>query len=291
MLTSTIQKFAALGALALLALQIVGALEYTSGGTLYTQASMIGAMVTLAILPLFIEAARRQGAYFIASALAVSFAAFLAYSAPATIGRTGEVKQAKVMQAADQEAIRNELAGIVKTLSWARPDQATECTGAPYPLPPNGWPKCRRATGTVTALSERQARLEAQLSASGPAMGDLGSETVAWALSPLGVGEATVRRIGLLGFGLGLDMVIWSLVAFATSHRIGGVPAIERREPKAPIGPSFEPVLSQREQVIEWIQGFRDANGRDPTFTEVRNAWDLPKATASRYRHEALESA
>lgn len=291
MLRTITQKLAALGALALLALQIMGALEYTAGGTLYTQASMVGAMVTLAILPLFIEAARRQGALIIAGALGVSFLAFLVYSTPATIGRTGEVKEAKVIAAADQEALRAELASIRQTLSWARPDMATECAGAPVPLPPSGWPKCRRATGTVTALSERQDKLESSLSRAGPAMGDLGSETVAWALTPLGVGQETVRRLGLLGFGLGLDMVIWSLVAFATSHRIGGVPASERVRDKSPMGPSFEPVLTQREQVIEWIKGFHDANDRFPTWTEVRTAFDLPKSTASKYRHEAMEAA
>ena len=291
MLSTTTQKCAALGAGALLALQIVGALEYTAGGTLYTQASMIGAMVTLALLPLFIEAARRQGAYFIAGALAVSFVAFLVYSAPATIGRTGEVKVAKVAAAQDYELIRSERAALSKNLEWSRTEMLAECVGAPDPLPPNGWPRCRRLTASVTAQTERLGKLEASLSDAAPAMGDIGSETVAWALSPLGVGQETVRRLGLLGFGLGLDMVIWSLVAFATSHRIGGVPAIERRAPKPVPGPSFEPVLTRREEVIEWVQGYRDANGRDPTFTEVKNAFGLPKSTASRYRQEALDSA
>jgi cation transport ATPase len=74
----------------LLGLQIVGGWEYTEGGTLYTRASMIAAMVTLAALPVFIEAARREGKPAISVALFVAFVAFLAYSLPAWRGQGGQ---------------------------------------------------------------------------------------------------------------------------------------------------------------------------------------------------------
>lgn len=54
--------FALLGALGLLALQIVLGLEYTEGGTTGTKASMIGAMVTLVFLPVFFALSRRHRA-------------------------------------------------------------------------------------------------------------------------------------------------------------------------------------------------------------------------------------
>jgi hypothetical protein len=48
-------------------------------------------------------------------------------------------------------------------------------------------------------------------------IGDLGSDLWAWALGFLGVTAATVRKISVLSFAIGLDVVIWSLIWFATA--------------------------------------------------------------------------
>lgn len=205
------------GALGLLALQIVLGLEYTDGGTLGTRASMIGAMVTLALLPVFLALAWRYGARLIACAIGVSFGAFLFYSLPATSGRTGEIKEAKASIADTVASWQSEHTENAKQLKWAVPDKNAECAGAPDPLPPNGWPNCRRKMGTVTALQERQAKLEADIKAAGTAgvTGDLGSTLWAWALSWAGVTAGAIRKGSVLAFAVGLDFAIWSLVAFA----------------------------------------------------------------------------
>lgn len=203
------------GAGGLLALQIVGGLEYTHGGSLYTQASMIAAMVALALLPVFFAMALRHDARMIAGTLGIAFVAFLAYSLPATSGRTGEIKEAKATAADDVASWRSELAEITKQLNWAIPDKNAECLNAPDPLPSEGWPKCRRKTGTVTALEERRTKLEEQIKAAGMsgATGDLGSALWAWALSWFGVTASTIRKGSVIAFAVGLDFAIWSLVA------------------------------------------------------------------------------
>lgn len=226
----------------LLGLQILLGWEYTEGGTLGTRASMIGAMVTLAALPVFVAIAWRYGAgLVIAGALAISFVAFLAYSLPATTGRTGEIKEAKATVADDVASWKSELSEITKQLNWAVPDKNAECAGAPSPLPPNGWPACRRKTGTVTALAERQTKLEGQIKAAGTAgaTGDLGSTLWAWALSWLGVTAAAIRKSSVLSFAVGLDFAIWSLVALGEYLMATGFAV--RRHVKALKGSQPEP--------------------------------------------------
>jgi hypothetical protein len=210
-------------------------LEYTEGGTFGTRASMIAAMVTLALLPVFIAVARRYGARHIAVPLGIAFAAFLAYSLPATTGRTGEIKEARASVADDVALWKSEHAENAKQLRWAVPDRNAECAGAPDPLPPKGWPNCRRKTGTVTALQERQAKLEAQIKAAGAAgaTGDLGSTLWAWALSWFGITAGTIRKGSVLAFAVGLDFAIWSLVALG-EHLVALAMRV-RRETRATV--------------------------------------------------------
>lgn len=206
-------KVAAYAALAmaggLLGLQVVGGLEATEGGSLYTRASMVAAMVTLAALPVFIEAARRAGAKGAAAALCVAFLAFLAYSLPATVGRTGEIKQAKVAEASAVARTRDDLERVSKTLDWARKDMIDDCgTGEGK--------RCRAKRNTVEALEARKSKLSADLVAGEvKAPGDLGAETWAWASFGT-VSAETIRRGSVLAFALGLDVVIWALIWFAT---------------------------------------------------------------------------
>lgn len=287
--------------LCLLGLQIVLGLEATVGGSLGTQASMIAAMVTLAVLPVFIEAARRTGHGFIAFCLGISFVSFLAYSLPATTGRTGEIKETKVTAAADLELVRAELTSITQTLGWARPDKLSECAGAPDPLPPNGWPRCRQKTGTVAALEDRQSKLEDQMKASATArMGDLGSDLWAWALSFLGATAATVRKISVLSFAIGLDFVIWSLVAFTThtwpraitETSPGKISDEEIEEFKRAIsndpGPPLPPTRAivpelKGANVVIWATDFEKRWGRKPRLDEAEAAFkDVARTTIYR---------
>lgn len=190
---------------ALLSLQIVGGLEATKGASLYTQASMIAAMATVAVLPIFMHVAWRQSKA-LAIALGVAFIALLAYSLPAVVGRTGEIKHEKAASSTDRALIEADLKSTITRLDWARGDWVAECrTGAGA--------QCKGKTQTVAALEARVSKLRSEL-VSAPA-GDLGSETWAWA-SMGTVSAETIRKGSVLAFALGLDVAIWGLVWLAT---------------------------------------------------------------------------
>jgi hypothetical protein len=193
---------------ALLSLQVVGGWEFTEGGSLYTRASMVAAMITLAALPIFVETARREGKPAISLALFVAFVAFLAYSLPANIGRVGEVKEAKLAQAGGVNRAKADLERVSAELITARADMTKECgTGIGT--------KCLGRRNTVHVLEDTKKQAEAAV-AKGEvaALGDVSSDTVSWAL--LGsLSPETVRKGSVVAFAAGLDIVIWALIWFA----------------------------------------------------------------------------
>lgn len=200
----------------LLALQIIGASEHTAGGTPYEYWSMVGTMVTVAVLPIFIHMGWRLLKP-IGIALGVAFAAFLWYSMPANVGRIGEAREAKAASAGDASKIKSQIDDINRTLRYAEPDQIAECAGAPAVIPAGKWPECRRKTGTVTALKNDRTRLEGNLAKLGNGIGDTGSTTTAWAMSAIAPITATsIRKSAGLSFAVGLEVAIWSLVWLAT---------------------------------------------------------------------------
>jgi hypothetical protein len=203
----------------LLGLQVVGGLEYTQGGTFYTQASMIAAMVTLAALPVFIEAARREGKPAISVALFVAFVAFLAYSLPANIGRVGEVKEAKLAQSAGVVRAKDELGTVKARLAVAVDAMTKECaTGIGT--------KCLGTRNTVHVLEDTKKAAEAAVRQGEVAsLGDVSSDTVSWAL--LGsLSPETVRKGSVVAFAAGLDIVIWALIWFACAC----APTVSKKE-------------------------------------------------------------
>lgn len=205
-------------ATSLLALQIVGALEYTEGGSWYAQASMIAAMLTLALLPVFIVAALKVRAKLLALVLLIAFAAFLSYTLPATIGRTGEVKEVKVLVAKksvdDLARIASDFDKSKGLVSEAQAWVASECrTG-------NGG-KCKGVTFILEQRTAYADKLRKTIEDQQPAKtGDIGSDTVSWALAWAGVPAEIVRRWSVLTFGLGLDIVIWALFWFGANERL-----------------------------------------------------------------------
>ena len=192
---------------ALLSLQIVGGLEATEGASLYTRASMIVAMCTVALLPVFIHVAWANRSRALALVLCIAFVSLLAYSLPAVVGRTGEIKHGQATNGDMSALVRSDLAATTQRLEWARGDWQAECRSG------NG-PSCKGKAQTVQALEARVEKLRGELRAA-PA-GDLGSEAWAWASGGT-VSAETIRRGSVLAFALGLDMAIWSLIALATA--------------------------------------------------------------------------
>jgi hypothetical protein len=207
---------------ALVGLQVVAVTEFTEGASLYTRASGIAAVLCVAALPIWIETAYRTGSKFVAGVLCMSFLSLLAYSLPATIGRTGEVKEIKVADvtksAADKARIEADHATTKRLVDEANRWQLNACRGG------NG-PDCKAATFVLNQRTASLEKLAGQLTSLNPApVGDLGSETLAWASMGL-VSAETVRRASALTFALGLDLGIWSLLLLASRLLVRETPA------------------------------------------------------------------
>jgi hypothetical protein len=223
---------AIVGAGCLLGLQVVGGLEHTAGASFYTVASTIAAMVTVALLPVFIHFATHISKT-LAVVLTIGFLGFLAYSVQATIGRTGEYRESKALGKNDAGRIQAELASVKQTLAWAQPDLEKECKVV--------GPECKRKGKTVDALIAEQVKLNADLRSLGSSrLGDIGSTTVAWALAGH-VSEETIRKASPLGLVLGLETVIWGLVWLATA-------AIQTAWNMAPVHvPAVQQAITERD--------------------------------------------
>lgn len=205
------RTLAALAALAsagaLLSLQILGGLEATEGASTYTRASMIVAMCAVALLPVFIHMSWVYRLRSLSLVLCVAFVALLAYSMPAVVGRTGEIKQAKAAAGVDRATVEADLRATQTRLAWAADDLARECaTGV--------GPACRGKTQTVSALEARVEKLRGELRTA--PSGDLGSETWAWASAGT-VSAETIRKGSVLAFAVGLDVAVWALIWLATA--------------------------------------------------------------------------
>lgn len=277
-------KIAAYAALAmagcLLGLQILGAIEYTEGGSVYARASVIAAMVALAAMPVFIEAARHVRAWGIVVALGVAFVALLAYSLPATVGKTGEVKVAKVADAAAVARIRDDLERTTKTLDWARKDMIEDCGSGEGK-------RCRAKRNTVAALDERAGKLQGELAAGEKsAPGDLGAETWAWASMGLLTADA-VRKGGVVAFALGLDVAIWALVWLATTILARPVSMVSSVSTVSALDVSEVPKVSDRE--LDELRRLLRRADAPLTNSDVARALGVVKSEASKRVSKAVE--
>lgn len=305
--TTGVQWAAICGAAGLLILQIIGGLEYTEGGSNYAIASMIAAMVTVALLPLFIEAARRAKAGGIAVALFVAFCAFLAYSLPATVGRTGEVREVKAVEAKvdgeNRAIVQSELSGAIKSRDNAKQKAKDACNKDSKSKDCSNWKRDEKA------YQVQVNRLMASAGGSSVKLGDMGSEAWAWLMAWTGISAEMIRRLSALAFGLGLDVAIWALVWFASSdkmRRVVPVAAVEVQpvtnrhqlpEPEVSTEVSNNPSdprprkrttkrQARRERVIESIRR-QTLAGKKPSFKLIKARHRLPNATASRWMKEA----
>lgn len=224
---------AAVSAMALLALQIIGGLEYTEGQTLYVRASMIAAMVAVAFLPLYIHAAWHVGRV-LSVVLFSAFIFLLIYSLPASIGRISEGKEVKAIAASDAQAILTRLSQISATLQTAEPAANAACAkdfkGKPSDM-------CIHRTAVVKSSLAEQRRLKADLKAIGVSerAGDVSSAQVAWALTWAGIQPEEVRRATGIAFPVGLELAIFSLVWLVAKLSSGpGSPPGGGTQPRLP---------------------------------------------------------
>lgn len=216
--TTTWQVFAIALAIVTLGLQITIGLEHLEGASPATKASIALVMVTLAILPKLIEVAAGSRMYALSAVLLVAFAAWLAYSLPATVGRTGEVKEAKVAEVKasgeGRRLLTLELERAQDRLSMAESEVKRLCKNQ----------YSDSCTSARLVERERQARIDQLLAElvdrKAAPVGDVASDTLAWATSSLGLNSDAIRKGSSLAFALGLDIIIWSLVWFGTTDRL-----------------------------------------------------------------------
>lgn len=217
-------------ALGLLALQVLGALEYTDGASLHTRAVTVAVMLTLAGLPIFIEACRRTGAGILALVLGIGFACYLLFSMSATIGRVGEPGEVRAKLARGSGQAAAETRQDVRDAK-ARVAQAEtllhKCAGRTNA-------DCEAAVVALNTAQEKLDKLQGRQDKIETRVGDVGADTIAWLMQSAGVPADAVRRVTMLAYVFGTDILIWALVWFASSHkvRIGSLPADEQPLPR-----------------------------------------------------------
>jgi hypothetical protein len=245
---------------------------------------MIVAMATVAVLPVFIHIAWSYRLRALALALSVAFIALLAYSLPAIVGRTSEIKQAKAANSDGLQRIRADYDLTLTRLTWASDDLAKECaTGA--------GPACRGKTQTVAALEARVEKLRGELRTA-PA-GDLGSETWAWASAGT-VSAETIRKGSVLAFAVGLDVAIWGLVWMATA--LVSKPNSVSRLPNSVSGNGFRAsdlVLPDgvTEKDLEDLRKLLTRVARPVTNNELASMLKVSKGEASKRVSAAVSAA
>lgn len=292
--TTPLQYGAMAWAIALLGIQLMAGFEYTEGGSLYTKLSMIATMLTIAALPVFIEGARRTRSYGIMAALSVAFVAFLTYSLPATIGRTGEVKEVKAMEAKasgqGRILLEQELARTYERITMATNDVAAKCKNAYSD-------NCKAARLVESERLARADQLRNELGHTPAAkVGDVGSDSVAWLLTLAGVPADAVRRASSLAFAIGLDIIVWALIWFGTSDRIAGRKTVSARDAEEvePLPPARQPLheamaplaaplakMPTQSEVVQWRDAFVKRHGRLPYGSELQAEFaGIPRTTA-----------
>ena len=304
---SLTQGAALAGAAGLLALQIIGGLEYTEGGSTYAKWSMVASLATVALLPVFVEVARQKKAYGICLALGVAFAAFLVYTLPATIGRTSEVRETKAVEAS---ASAGEVKRLEGELDRAQERLADAFLKADQECSTGFRQKCE---GWRSVIAERQGRVDELTKEIGgvkPKLGDVGSEALAWTAAGF-VSAESIRRLSSLSFGFGLDVVIWALVWFASSDKMrsdrkmvgNSQPISDQAEATVIAEEILRPQIAttgdptpprpkkrttprqkRKEKGVAWVRRYREKHGRAPALEVVSNVLKVPQTTAFRWR-------
>lgn len=289
--TTSWQGVAIVLAVATLALQITLGLEHLEGASNATKASIVLVMVTLAVLPKIIEVAAGARMYALTGVLLLAFGSWLAYSLPATVGRTGEVKEARIAEAKasgeGRKLLTLELERSRARLSMAESDVTRLCKN----------PYSDNCTSARLVERERQARVDQLLAEmvdrKGPPVGDVASDLLAWGLSSVGLTADAIRKGSVLAFAFGLDVIIWSLIWFGTTDRLrkradvsgNGQETIHAATVSAPSAPpdggqKVPRCLSDEDRLADIRREV--SAGRHHGVVEYGARWGLSKAEASK---------
>lgn len=269
-----------------LALQVGTALEFLESASLASKASIVLVLCVLAVMPRFIEIAWRSNVKSLAAVLVVAFAAWFLYSIPSTIGRTGEVKEAKVAQAANQSEGRK-----LVMAEWNRAKSRLELATAEvakFCAKSQVSDNCVKAKDTE---ADRQSRYDALLNevvtAPAKVSGDVGTEMLAWMLSAIGVQAEHLRKLSVLSYAIGLDIIIWALVWFGTSDRIAGRPTVQpKKEAQEAITERADPITDEE---IEELRKLLLTRKRPMTNQAIADHLGVSKGESSKRVTRAVE--
>lgn len=171
--------------------------------------------VTLAVLPLIVEHALRARRILMGLMLLGLFLILTAYSLSQLVGRTGEVRDAKVLVAEQSarpfELAQGELDRAIVRANTAEQEVLRECR--------SGFgPKCQGWTTTLTERQARVAELRKELAKLGPARAAPADATrVEALLGPYGVTANQFNLWQPLLLPVGLEFGVWVLLWFGCS--------------------------------------------------------------------------
>lgn len=148
-----------------------------------------------------------------------------------SVGRQAETADTRTIAVSEHNEqvarLRGDQTGLRRQIEWSRPGVLEECEGAPTPLPPKGWPACRRKRAALLALEQGLERIEAALAKLGPQEPVAPkAERVAAVLALAGLDRAKARA----GFEL-VEPFLWTLffelgaiisIGFAFRHARNG---------------------------------------------------------------------
>lgn len=230
----------------------------------------------------------------------------LAVTLPASIGSSGSARDAAVAEAEASNrsltVIKDDLANVSATLKWAEKDMIEECASGEGP-------RCLGKRSTVQALTDRKAVLTAQLQTAPAEKNGLSGETrIAWALGLVGIPatEAQVQMAWPMLPPIAFEFLFaffWSAASrkretatisdsAQTSFPGLDLPAPEMFSAPAPVPPAPKKKTKRQTKKDRTIQALREytlKNGAPPSFKLVQARYRLPKATASRWRSEAMK--
>jgi DNA-binding transcriptional ArsR family regulator len=291
----TAWRWIAIGfAATILLLQITTGLESLDKASFSTKASIVLVMVTLAVLPKFIEIAWRSRVRSLAVVLLIAFATWFVYSIPSTIGRIGDARESKAATAASQTAgqklVFAEWEKAKVRLEEASADVKRLCAKSQVS------DNCVNAKATET---DRQARYDGLLQeVVGPAvtLGDTGSKMLAWMFSGLAaklgftaIDEDVLRKVSVLAYAFGLDIIIWALVWLGTSEKIAARVVSKRPEivPQETITEREDPITDAE---IDELRKLLSRSKRPMSNGDIAQRMGVSKSEASKRVSAAVEA-
>ena len=119
------------------------------------------------------------------------------------------------------------------------------------------------------------------------------AELTGWPAAWVEIGPALLFTVTQNGLAFVLLAIGHELTSPSTAVRIStpkksSAKRLRRRRTGAARPRKLPGQGGRAEQVAQFCRAFRDTQGREPTFTEVRDGTKLPNATVSKYRRAAL---